>query len=157
MVVPESMQRDLFGGAITAVIPTRLIDASYVLSAAYAALFGLNLSDAFCLHNRPTLADPKLRLITLCDVLIPVASVTMRDREPPNMRLMLVMLRHLLHPDLRRDIRQVPDTQEVLLYPDSDVSLIFEILERVDEEDPQDAAKFCLPSSIRSATNNHVW
>ncbi|KAJ6546465.1 hypothetical protein DFH09DRAFT_1262897 [Mycena vulgaris] len=30
------------------------------------------------------------------------------------------------------DLRQVPDTQEVLLYPDSSVSIIVEILERVD-------------------------
>ncbi|EIN03631.1 Mog1p/PsbP-like protein [Punctularia strigosozonata HHB-11173 SS5] len=68
MVLPAFGQRDLFGGAITAVIPTRLIDAS--------------------------------------------------------------------------DLRQVPDTQEVFLCPDSDVSIIFEILERVQPDDPQDAAKF---------------
>ena len=37
------------------------------------------------------------------------------------------------------ELRQVPDTQEVLLSPDSDVSLIVEILEQVSEGTSQDA------------------
>ncbi|KIY68709.1 Mog1p/PsbP-like protein [Cylindrobasidium torrendii FP15055 ss-10] len=40
------------------------------------------------------------------------------------------------------EIRQVPDTQEVLLYPDSDVSIIVEVLERVQPSDYREAAKF---------------
>ncbi|KAI0049663.1 Mog1p/PsbP-like protein [Auriscalpium vulgare] len=40
------------------------------------------------------------------------------------------------------DIRQVPDTQEVLLFPDSDISIILEILQRVDHPDHADAARF---------------
>ncbi len=40
-----------------------------------------------------------------------------------------------------RNIRQVPDTQEVLLAPDSDISYIVEILERVDKETGIDAVK----------------
>ncbi|KAF8921522.1 hypothetical protein CPB85DRAFT_1271185 [Mucidula mucida] len=40
------------------------------------------------------------------------------------------------------EIRQVPDTQEVFLYPDSSASIIVEILERVDPVDYQAAAKF---------------
>lgn len=40
------------------------------------------------------------------------------------------------------DIRQVPDTQEVFLYPDSSISIIVEILQRVDPPDFHDAAKF---------------
>jgi len=43
---------------------------------------------------------------------------------------------------LGSDLRQVPDTQEVFLYPDSGVSIIFEVLQRVDKEDDQDAARF---------------
>ncbi|KAG7452702.1 Mog1p/PsbP-like protein [Guyanagaster necrorhizus] len=39
-------------------------------------------------------------------------------------------------------IRQVPDTQEVFLYRDSGVSIIVEILQRVDPPDFRDAAKF---------------
>ncbi|EIM90400.1 Mog1p/PsbP-like protein [Stereum hirsutum FP-91666 SS1] len=39
-------------------------------------------------------------------------------------------------------LRQVPDTQEVFLYPDSDVSIIVEILERVEPSDFSEAAKF---------------
>lgn len=31
------------------------------------------------------------------------------------------------------DLRQVPDTQEVFVFPDSDVSIVFEILQIVDE------------------------
>lgn len=39
------------------------------------------------------------------------------------------------------DLRQVPDTQEVFLSPNSDVSLILEILQRVNEQDGQEAVK----------------
>lgn len=39
------------------------------------------------------------------------------------------------------DIRQIPDTQEVLLYPDSGVSIIVEILEKVDPTNFRDAIK----------------
>lgn len=47
-------------------------------------------------------------------------------------------------PILPSDLRQIPDTQEVLLYPDSDVSIVLEILERVQPTDYTDAAKFDL-------------
>jgi hypothetical protein len=67
-----SVTRDLFGGAITAVLPSRLIDASYVLTLSY-------------------------------EFYLPFFS----------------------------NIRQIPDTQEVFLYPESNVSIIVEILERV--------------------------
>ncbi|KAJ7694145.1 hypothetical protein B0H17DRAFT_1057967 [Mycena rosella] len=40
------------------------------------------------------------------------------------------------------DLRQVPDTQEVLLYPDSSVSIIVEILQRVDAEDDDPAIRY---------------
>ncbi|CAE6355715.1 unnamed protein product [Rhizoctonia solani] len=40
------------------------------------------------------------------------------------------------------DLRQVPDTQEVFLATDSEVSIIFEILERVAPDDPIEVAKF---------------
>ncbi|KZT65435.1 Mog1p/PsbP-like protein [Daedalea quercina L-15889] len=39
------------------------------------------------------------------------------------------------------DLRQVPDTQEVFLYPDSDISIIFEILQCVDATEAVDIAK----------------
>lgn len=38
-------------------------------------------------------------------------------------------------------MRQVPDTQEVFLARDSGVSIIFEVLERVAEQDPIQAAR----------------
>lgn len=41
-----------------------------------------------------------------------------------------------------RQIRQVPDNQEVFLYPDSSISIIVEVLERVAENDDEEAAKF---------------
>lgn len=50
------------------------------------------------------------------------------------------------------DLRQVPDTQEVFLDPDSEISLIFEILERVEPSDAVDAVKserHSLPKIIR--------
>ncbi|GAB1517533.1 hypothetical protein RhiTH_000582 [Rhizoctonia solani] len=40
------------------------------------------------------------------------------------------------------DLRQVPDTQEVFLAADSDVSIVCEILERVAPDDPVEVAKF---------------
>lgn len=41
----------------------------------------------------------------------------------------------------RRDLRQIPDTQEVFLSPNSGVSIIFEVLERVALTDPSEAAR----------------
>ncbi|KAI3610745.1 ran guanine nucleotide release factor [Moniliophthora roreri] len=46
------------------------------------------------------------------------------------------------------DVRQVPDTQEVFLFPDSSVSIIVEILERVKPTQYSDAIKFSL---------SHTW
>ncbi|GLB35333.1 putative ran-interacting Mog1 protein [Lyophyllum shimeji] len=40
------------------------------------------------------------------------------------------------------ELRQIPDNQEVLLYPDSSVSIIVEILQKVDPTDLKDAIKF---------------
>ncbi|KAG5354167.1 hypothetical protein C0989_003680 [Termitomyces sp. Mn162] len=40
------------------------------------------------------------------------------------------------------EIRQVPDNQEVLLYPDSGVSIIVEILEKVEPSGFDDAVRF---------------
>ncbi|KAI0078185.1 Mog1p/PsbP-like protein [Panus rudis PR-1116 ss-1] len=40
------------------------------------------------------------------------------------------------------DLRQIPDTQEVFLYPDSTKSLILEVLQRVEPNDSRDAAQF---------------
>ncbi|KAL1741886.1 hypothetical protein HDZ31DRAFT_44464 [Schizophyllum fasciatum] len=40
------------------------------------------------------------------------------------------------------DLRQIPDTQEVFLYPDSSASIIVEILERVEAEHYDAAVRF---------------
>ncbi|KAF8201513.1 hypothetical protein BJ912DRAFT_503958 [Pholiota molesta] len=40
------------------------------------------------------------------------------------------------------DIRQVPNTQEVFMYPDSNVSIILEILQRVEPSHYNDAIRF---------------
>lgn len=40
------------------------------------------------------------------------------------------------------DVRQVPDTQEVFLYTDCGVSVIVEVLQRVEPTDPVEAVKF---------------
>lgn len=42
---------------------------------------------------------------------------------------------------LDRDLRQVPDNQEVFLYPDSDVSIIIEVLQRIPESIDEEAVK----------------
>ncbi|KAL0947141.1 hypothetical protein HGRIS_013269 [Hohenbuehelia grisea] len=56
------------------------------------------------------------------------------------------------------DLRQVPDTQEVFLYPDSSISVIVEILERVAASSFADAAKFHFDSLAHdnSATGTQV-
>ena len=40
-----------------------------------------------------------------------------------------------------RDLRQIPDTQEVLLYPDAGKSLILEVLQRVEPSDYENAVR----------------
>lgn len=42
------------------------------------------------------------------------------------------------------DLRQIPNTQEVFLSPDSDVSFVVEILQRVDANDDENAVKYGL-------------
>ncbi|KAF9483808.1 Mog1p/PsbP-like protein [Pholiota conissans] len=59
------------------------------------------------------------------------------------------------------DVRQVPDTQEVFMYPDSNVSIILEILQRVEPSHFNDAIRFHFDSlahdnSARSATIESV-
>lgn len=40
------------------------------------------------------------------------------------------------------DLRQIPDAQEVFLEQESDISYIFEVLDRVEPSDPVEAAKY---------------
>jgi len=40
------------------------------------------------------------------------------------------------------DLRQVPSTQEVFVYPDSQISIVVEVLQRVPPNDDVEAAKF---------------
>ncbi|KDR73443.1 hypothetical protein GALMADRAFT_609979 [Galerina marginata CBS 339.88] len=61
-------------------------------------------------------------------------------------------------PDLidAANLRQVPDTQEVFMYPDSNISIIVEILQRVESSHYSDAIRFHFDSlahdnSARSA------
>jgi hypothetical protein len=48
------------------------------------------------------------------------------------------------------DFRQVPDTQELFIFPDTNVSMILEVLERVDQGDPVEATKSVLLSQRRA-------
>ncbi|KIM48849.1 hypothetical protein M413DRAFT_438024 [Hebeloma cylindrosporum] len=66
-------------------------------------------------------------------------------------------------PDLidASNIRQVPDTQEVFIYPHSNISIIVEILQRVEHSDLNDAIRFHFDSlahdnSARSAEVENV-
>jgi len=59
------------------------------------------------------------------------------------------------------DLRQIPDTQEVFLSPDSDVTYIIEILQRVEPNDLSEAVKFHFDSlahdnSAQSSTVERV-
>ena len=47
----------------------------------------------------------------------------------------------ILNECISRDLRQVPDTQEVFLYPNSGTSIIVEVLERVAEDSADAAAR----------------
>ncbi|KAI0685482.1 Mog1p/PsbP-like protein [Cytidiella melzeri] len=56
------------------------------------------------------------------------------------------------------DLRQVPDTQEVFLYPDTSASIIVEVLERVAVSNDDEAARFHFDSLAHdnSATATEV-
>jgi hypothetical protein len=53
------------------------------------------------------------------------------------------------------DIRQVPNTQEVFMYPDSNVSIILEILQRVEPSHYNDAIRYF--SFIELSSNLLTW
>ena len=53
-----------------------------------------------------------------------------------------------------RDFRQIPDTQEVFLYPESSVSIIVEILQRVAPNENSDAAQSVTFLALSTATNS---
>ncbi|KAG8831479.1 hypothetical protein FRC17_003098 [Serendipita sp. 399] len=50
------------------------------------------------------------------------------------------------------DLRQVPDAQEVFLDPHSDISYIFEVLDRVEPDEPEEAAKFHFESIAQDSS-----
>ncbi|KAF9036743.1 hypothetical protein BJ165DRAFT_1354304 [Panaeolus papilionaceus] len=56
------------------------------------------------------------------------------------------------------DLRQVPDTQEVFMYPHSTVSIIVEILQRVKSSQNDDAIRFHFESLAHdnSAQSSHI-
>jgi len=41
-----------------------------------------------------------------------------------------------------RDMQEIPNSQEIFVYRDSGASIIIDILQRVNVEDPEAAAKF---------------
>jgi hypothetical protein len=51
------------------------------------------------------------------------------------------------------DLRQIPDTQEVFLYPNSSVSIVIEILQRVEPTHFSDAVRLGLSCNIVSVNN----
>lgn len=61
---------------------------------------------------------------------------------------------YLIPISLYRDLRQVPDTQEVFLYPGSSVSIIVEILERVEPSHFDDAIRLVLNINLHFTENN---
>lgn len=56
-----------------------------------------------------------------------------------------------------RDIRQIPDNQEVLLYPDSSITIIVEVLERVAASDNDDAIRYRTVSSLTSSAITIIY
>jgi hypothetical protein len=62
-------------------------------------------------------------------------------------RFLAIFIRVLEFSDLTySDVRQVPDNQEVFLYPDSDISMIVEILQKVEPASLDDAIKYNNPA-----------
>ncbi|KAF5365680.1 hypothetical protein D9758_003149 [Tetrapyrgos nigripes] len=57
------------------------------------------------------------------------------------------------------DLRQVPDTQEVFLFPDSSISIVIEVLQKVEPTDFADAVKFHFDSLAHdnSAASSQVF
>ncbi|GAA5903958.1 Ran GTPase-binding protein MOG1 [Sporobolomyces salmoneus] len=53
------------------------------------------------------------------------------------------------------DLRQIPDTQEVFLSPDSDLSLIFEVLELVKEEGAADSLEAAVKFHFSSLAHDN--
>lgn len=90
----------------------------------------------------PITCDIRLGVVAfflLC--LLPLFEGFLAVRLPPLHRLMLSMHRMYMFPCPKlpfpssahsRTIRQVPDTQEVFVYPDCSISIITEILEKVE-------------------------
>ncbi|TFY68903.1 hypothetical protein EVG20_g3375 [Dentipellis fragilis] len=70
----------------------------------------------------------------------------------------LVRIHHNRQQGKPSTLRQIPDTQEVYLYPDSNVSIIVEIVESVEPNHPHDAAKFHFDALAHdnSALSSHV-
>jgi hypothetical protein len=60
-------------------------------------------------------------------------------------RTVLPCLKMRLSSPIFSDVREVPDNQEVFSYPTSDISIIVEVLERVDPTDPYDAIRSKYP------------
>lgn len=56
---------------------------------------------------------------------------------------------------LHSDVRQVPDTQEVFMYPDSNVSIVLEILQRVEPSHYNDAIRYF--SFLNLSFNLPTW
>jgi len=62
------------------------------------------------------------------------------------------------------ELRQVPDSQEVFLHPDTSISIVVEVLERVTQDEDEEAAKFhfdslahdnsAISSSVESIAKN---
>jgi hypothetical protein len=70
--------------------------------------------------------------------------------------MLLLTVRFQLHQWLAvfSDLRQIPDTQEVFLYPNSSVSIVIEILERVEPALFSDAVRFGLSYDLLSSIND---
>lgn len=110
---PTLSRHALFGGGLSAELPSNLIDARCVIRAVgYERRRGLGSKRESPYHTDRTGADIHLGW------------------------------------DGRSDLRQIPDTQEVWLSPDSDVTFIVEILEAVPGSDGQSSLECVSASSF---------
>lgn len=112
--------RDLFGGKISADLPC-VVQLSYVPIPLliYETVFMMCRS----LSRTSNLADLPPGVIDVSYV------------------LGCFVLSHLTRETMNRDIRQVPDSQEVFVYTDSDSFLSVEVLQRVPKDDDTEAVK----------------
>ncbi|KAG5450387.1 Ran guanine nucleotide release factor [Clonorchis sinensis] len=107
-------------------------------------IFLMNASGCFINENDPssqTTVDRgrcNLRCIQTICFTITLSHSEMQDRCLYDGAFTLVLPSHVIDAS---DLRQIPDNQEVFLHPSTNQSVVVDILEQIDTQDPKEAAR----------------